>query len=171
MSRGIVILLFFLIVLAYGYLSKSSEPAESSPPPKAPSIPGAQQPTVGQKTQPGSLTPVSAGEVKKLALILDLNELKDGSIIEFHISESRGESFTVTVNRGAISIRSGEAASKDLVIWVSRKAFYEILSSSNPTETIKGKVGTGEMSFTREASMITLYRKGYKKLVNTLGLL
>lgn len=169
MNKGFVlILVVFLGVFVYAYISKPKEtvpvPEASPSKPPAPASKAASQPQQAIK-------PVVSSEVSKLALILNLNELSDGSAIEFHLSESMGESFTVTIEKGVISVKRGEAASKDLVIWVSRKAFYEILNSPNPSETIKKKVGTGEMSFTREASMITLYRKGYKRLVDTLGLL
>lgn len=170
MKRGVIIFFVILLALGYWYISKS-ESAEPAPPQKTNSPPTAQQPTQEQKTPQGASLPVSGEEVKRLAMILALNDLQDGSVIEFHISGSHSESYSVSVNKGAISIKSGETAPKDMVIWVSRKAFYEILNSPNPTETIKSKVGNGEMSFTREASMITLYRKGYKKLVDTLGLL
>jgi hypothetical protein len=161
-----LVILVFLGVLSYAYISREPYPVPVASPP----APQPQTPKVKASPQPEE-KPVVSSEVAELALILNLNELGDGSVIEFHVSESFGESFTITVEKGSISVKKGGAASKDLTIWVSRKAFYEILYSQNPVETIKKKIGTGEMSVTREASVVTLYRKGYKRLASSLGLL
>ncbi len=112
---------------------------------------------------------ISASEVRKLANKFGFYSLKDGAIIELHISESYGEQFVLFVQSGQAYINEGVASDKDLAIWVTRSGFAELLKTNDVSLTVKQLENKGKISIKQYSSTWTLYRKGYKELAENFG--
>jgi hypothetical protein len=141
--------------------------------PTSPQSPPATQPTQTKtkETPSEEIKPIRPYEVAQVLNKLGFQELKDGSVIELHISESQGEVFTIFVRNGFPDIVDGEALNEDILIWISRQGFFELQKSEEASRTIKALVGEGQISLTQKASTWTLWRKGYKSFAEKLGLM
>lgn len=145
--------------------TKNIEPTQpqSSPPTQSTQ-------TKTKETPSGEIKPIQPYEVAQVLNKLGLQELKDGSIIELHISESRSEVFTIFIRNGFPDVTEDETPNEDILIWISRQGFFELQKSDDVSRTIKTLVGGGQISLTQKASTWTLWRKGYKSFVEKLGI-
>ncbi len=121
-----------------------------------------------KKTEETLPPKVSTSEVLQLGNKFELYKLKDGATLELRISESYGEVFSIYKQSGTISVSEMETQEKDVLIWISRKGFYEIINSNDPFAKAKELAMRGQISFTTYKSEWTLYRKGYKSLYDRL---
>ncbi len=115
--------------------------------------------------------PISMSDVKKLSYKLELDSLKDGAILELRISESFSETFTIFVQNRQVYVNEGGTSDKDIQIGVIRSGFEELLSTNDVSSTSQKLVDEGKISVTQYSSEYALWRKGYKKLGENLGLI
>lgn len=127
-------------------------------------------PTTPPIQQPQKQAPISINEVLLLSNKLTINELKDGSVIELHISESHSEVFRIYVLKGAAQVIEGESPDEDIELWISKSAFKELLATYDILSTAKRLASEGEIAVTQKSSTWTLWRRGYKGLARKLGL-
>jgi hypothetical protein len=117
------------------------------------------------------IKPIRPYEVAQVLNKLGLQELKDGSVIELRISESRSEVFNIFIRNGFPDVAEGEALNEDILIWISRQGFFELQKSDDISRTIQALASEGQISLTQKASTWTLWRKGYKSFGEKLGLM
>ena len=115
--------------------------------------------------------PISMSDVEKLSYKLELDSLKDGAILELRISESFSETFTIFVQNRQVYVNEGGTTDKDIQIGVIRSGFEELLSTNDVSSTAKLLYNDGEISVRAFSQYPTLWRKGYKKLGENLGLI
>lgn len=117
------------------------------------------------------IKPIRPYEVAQVLNKLGLQELKDGSVIELHISESWSEVFTIFIRNEFPDVTVGEAPNEDILIWISRQGFFELQKSDEVSRTIQALAGEGQISLMQKATTWTLWRKGYKSFGEKLGLM
>ncbi len=122
------------------------------------------------KSAQQKIPPISLSNVQQLADKIQLSTLKDGSLVELHMSESYNEVFTIYVQNGIPNVITGESTNEDLEIWFTRSAFEELLNSNYISSTTKRLEGEGRIAAKQKVSDWTLYRKGYKTLADKLDL-
>ncbi len=137
-------------------------PPPSTPPPTTP------PPTT---PPPKKLSTISSNEVLQFSNKLELFELKDGSIIELHISQSQSEVFTIYKENGKIYVEEGDASNEDIELWVTRSAFKELETTDDISYTIKRLDGEGKIAAIQKVSTWTLWRRGYKNLAERLKIM
>ncbi len=117
------------------------------------------------------IMPISISEIRQLSDNFQLFRLKDGSVIELHISESYSEVFTIYTQNGAINVAEGESQNEDLELWIARPAFKELVKTNDIPSVIKRIQSEDKISAKQKVSDWILYRKGYRSLAETLGLM
>ncbi|WP_456475061.1 hypothetical protein [Candidatus Pyrohabitans sp.] len=147
-------------------------PSVKSTPSQASSFINTQQKSaLKESSSKETITAIQAHEVAQVLNKFGLQKLKDGSVLELHISESRGEVFTIYIRNGFPDVVEGETSNEDVLIWISRKGFLELQKSNDITTTIKALAGEGQISLTQKTNTWTLWRKGYKRFAERLGLM
>ena len=129
----------------------------------------AEQSTTTQSLTPPATKPVSREDIENLSNKIKLYSLKDGAIIELHISGSQGEIFRIYVQNKEVHIIEGESNDEDIELWFSMFALEELQRTNDISSTAKRLSSDGEISLYQKVSLLTLWRKGYKSLAGELG--
>lgn len=149
--------------------SPTTQPTQTKQPQSSPITQPTQ--TKPKETPSKEIKPIQPYEVVQVLNKLSLQELKDGSVIELYISESRGEVFTILIQNGFPDVSEGDSPNEDILIWISRLGFFELQKTNNISEAIKKLASEGKISITQKANTWTLWRKGYKSLAEKLGMM
>lgn len=124
---------------------------------------------VHKYSKPTKSEKVSAAQVDSLVQrIGEFGELQDGSVMNIRISRSQSEKFHAAKSLGRVVVKEGLAGDADITIWIDLDAFEGAIRSSNPVEYLSGEAKNGKVTVETEKNLITLTRKGYKKLYDTL---
>ncbi len=130
------------------------------------------QATIPPSTSPPQKQPpISTSEVLQFSYKLELFELKDGSIIELHISQSQSEVFTIYKQNRRIYVEEGDASNEDIELWITRSAFKELETTDDISYTIKRLGGEGKVAAIQKVSKWTLLRRGYMNLAKRLEIM